>query len=432
MKIKKSSLDTFMIILMYAQLTILGFFGLAPILNKVLAVLIVLRLTMFKEAVPRAAKLAACMLAVVYAATVMVSDPFSLSVFKDNLLMLLYPLLYAYYITCVCVSNPKVINNLIIKGAGVFNLTMVINVIVMLVQIFRPYSIMATPTSAIIEYYPDLISGLFPYASTHAVCVFATFVFLYNYSYARRFHGRKRILLHTYNIVLLALQAYISLHNDNKAFFLIFPIFFFVYWQSDPSTSFNSKLTRLIVIFCAAVPLAAILYMASDSFAAFVDNNFLKLITYSIKSYSMGASRVGSGERIAIIGDALGRGSTYLLGDGFAKAFVYTSGYRGYVHFGQADLSTFLVLGGIWFTLAALALYCKIFCAISSVSGKQRSRLVRYGIILIAICIGIFTQSFTNPTFLMPVLLLMLTFRARELRAVLPQNPGSALPAGQR
>lgn len=415
MRLKKSDAsDYFLLSVMYLQLVILEFFGYGQILNKVLTVLILVRVLFMRGRQWQKGYLFGGVLCILYVFSLLLGDTFDTSNALSNFLMLLYPAVYTYYIVFLCKNRSDIINTVINRGFWVFNVTMVVNIIVLLMQILVPYSVNAViADSNAIGYYEDTISGLFRYASTHVVCLFTIFIILYDISYMKQIEKKSaRILIWTLVVIMTIISFFIAANSDNKAFFLLLPVSILAFWFSGKMSS-TSRLTKSL-FFLMVVPIVIMmLYNFNNGVRSFFDDNFIKTVRLITNSYNLGASANGSNERIAILPFALSRVSTWMAGTGFGSNYIYSSGYLGFNHFGQADLGSVLILGGIWFTVLLITYYIKSFAFIIGSQRKTNRGVLIFCIFVILFCTAVYTQCFTRTNTITTLILIMLAFRVR-------------------
>lgn len=414
MIVKKYDLvDYTLLILMYLQLVILEFFGFGQTLNKVVVVLILYRVLFMRGGQWKTGVLICCGLGFVYMLGMLFGIDMNGSYALSNFLMQLYPAIYTYYIVFLCRNRAEVIDTCLKKGFWLFNLTMVINIFVLFIQIFVPYSIVAVVDEAYyINYYEDNISGLFQYASTHVVCLFTIFIALYDISFGRKVKNRTRIFINMLVIVMILVSFFIAANNDNRSFFLLLPLSLFAYWYSGKIQSV--KKVAWIVVGFLFIPLIIYgIYISNSAVREFIDANVLNTLDIIVKAHSLGSTANGSNERIAIIFEGLGMLSTWFIGKGFGSTAMYGSGFLGYNHFGQSDFGSILVLGGIWYLLLLLCYYLKSFVIIIGRDSFKNNRALKWSITIIVVCIAVYTQCFSRTNVVSALILIMLAFRVR-------------------
>lgn len=412
---KINAVDYSLLILMYSQLVILEFFGYGQTLNKIITVLILARVIFMRGKNWQYGLLCGGGLGILYILGLLLGDNFVFSNAQSNFLMLLYPAVYTYYIVFMCKNRPYIIDGFLERGFWLFNITMIVNIVVLLLQIFVPYSVNAViADSNVIGYYEDTISGLFRYASTHVVCLFTIFIILYDISYVKRIQKRSiRTLIWIFVAVMTIITFFIAANSDNKAFFLLLPLSVFTFWFSGNMSSASRllKVTSFILLIPVAIML---LYNFSDSARVIIDENFLRTFDLIVSARNLGTAANGSNERIAIISYALSKASTWITGTGFGSSFIYSSGYLGFNHFGQADFGAVLILGGVWFTALLLAFYMRSFILIVGQQNNKKRSILKPSIFVILFCTAVYTQCFTRTNTMSTLILIMFAFRVRE------------------
>lgn len=413
-KIKRLDMvDTFLLLLMYLQLVILEFFGLGRTLNKIVTVLILLRLVLMKGSQIKNVLRIGVALTVLFFLSFLFGEVRNLEIAGSNFLMIVYPFVYVYYITFLCKNRAQFINSTIKSAFWLFNATIILNIYVIYQQIVNPYSFRAVVVGDEIAYYADLISGLFAYASVHTFCLFSIFVILYNFSYRQTLKHNAQRVLFVWNIILIVIILAISLANENKAGFILLPLCILLYWFSG-SEKKSKRLNRVVVTVCLGPILVFMLYTFVPAVKEFIDHNVLKLLVMMQTSLHIGSSALGSNERIAIMGYALGNMKTWLTGTGFGSASYYQSGYQGFMHFGQADFGSILILGGVWFLILMIMAYQRMFMRIV---GVPKNKMLQLGVTIILIITVVYTQCFTRVNIATSLVLIMLAFKLRFQQA---------------
>lgn len=408
---RKDLIDSTILFLMYLQLVILEFFGLSQLMNKVVTLLILVRVLFPTQKEEKRTMLLFPLLIVLFAASCLTGRPFSAGTAKSNFLMLFYPFVYTYYLFYLCSKRPEFMNAVADKLFWFLNAAMVLNLAVISVQIIHPYSIVAKVTSVEIDYVKDTMSGLFAYGATHVISLFTAAAVIYNFSYCKKLENiRWRTILFAYNIMVILYSLVLALFNDNKALFLIMPIAVVMYWFADKEHK-DQRLNRIILSACLLPVLFFFAYSFSGTVRRIIDENIVSLLELIVDSVHMGNQAYGSGERIAILLYAVQKSSTWLLGRGFGASGFYAEGFEGFGHFGQADLGTLLILGGIWFTLLLIIVYLKMFRKIIGYAGNNH--MIDIAVAVIMIMSLLYTQCVTRTNCILCILLLVLAYRKR-------------------
>lgn len=309
----------------------------------------------------------------------------------------------------MCHNKTKFIDKVMDKCFWIFNLTLLINFVVLYMQINFPYSIIATTTANEIDFYLDLCSGLFTYGGTHVLNLFTCFIAVYNFAFASKLKNlnRKHALI-IYNIIIIGISLFISTFNDNKAMFILLPVIIAIYFYSCKKTQ-SARIDRILKTIITIPLLIILLYQVSPEIKSFIDDNFLSLNTMINESVNIGNEANGSNERIAMIKYALDDVETYLFGKGFATVGLYTEGFEGFNHFGQADFGTLLNLGGIWFVIVLFYSYYRMIMKI--VDKKNKNVIASVGIFCFLMFVFAYTQAFTAKDLCLALILIALAFK---------------------
>lgn len=411
---KKNIFDTIILLLIFSQLFILGFWGLENILNKVIAILIVLRLGIECRKIPKIAVIYGIIIVIFFVGNLL-SGSINGSFWKDNSLIMLYPLVYTVYFYFLYMTKENFLDRFFINNRILFNIILWINLFVMIVQLKIPYSIQAFHTGAGSSMYEDTVSGLFRYGATHAVAIYFIFVLVYNISFIKNKNircNKKSIILQI--IVQLILMLYISLNNDNKCFFLLLPVailILFLQYQSPRSP----KMVVAESVCLIGVDLIVIGYLFVPVFHQFMGNIFSFVYDEIINPFCLGTLNkyvAGSRERFAIVGYALNQKSTFSLGLGLGSMYMYQSEFGSYRHLGQSDLGVFLLLLGIWLTLLYVGFYLYMYLKIINGSKKVcKNPIFNIGLIGFVLIVALYTQSFTRTYITTCTIMLMIAYR---------------------
>ncbi|OJF76374.1 MAG: hypothetical protein BKP49_07850 [Treponema sp. CETP13] len=407
----KLNLDIIILFFMYFQLVILNFWGITSSVYKLVVVLILIRF-LFSFKILKKDFVLISLLLFTFILNVLFSDLQSLEVLKTNFLTQFYAVFYCYYIYYLNKYKREWVLNIFSSSFFIFNATAIINVCILLIQIFYPYSIIGFRTGIINDYYPDLISGLFGYSAVPLVCLFFVFVIIYDIRKYRasRGGGAKKFLF-IFILLLSLVSVYISINNDNKAFFSILPFCIIMYLISN----YKMRKLKFILYFFLSIICIIVLYYYNIFFNEFVNNYIIKLYRMIINSITISNKANGSNERIALILETLKTKTTWLFGKGFATISIYEENYLGYKHFGQSDFATLLLIGGIWYFVFLGIFYYRMFC--SFVSNKINILFIdKIIVVLLMILIAIYTQCFTRANYMFCFILLLFDFSKVQQR----------------
>ena len=288
-------------------------------------------------------------------------------------------ILLIIYFTSLLNSKRDLLISFLTKNLKLFNVYALINIPILLSQ--RTHDFSTTSFEALLGrvsyrnslyYSKDMMSGLFGLYGTPRLAVFISFLLFLNYI-ANRYIVKKRKTFDIYNCLLLAFYLWMATQNDNKGFFIMIALFLFVLYISLHVSKLQNKLDRYstekvvnlsfrIIVFLILITVFFLFaYNFSALFKGTIDEIMLKIHdAVNVPDYLHYNSIVGGGERFAMILFALSRPDTAIVGYGLGN-YLYTSGNLGFRHFGQADVGTFICLGGSLYIILMYLLIYKTF-----------------------------------------------------------------------
>lgn len=396
------AIDLCLIVLIIMQVFIFEYFGLARYLNWIVSILACCRIPALLKTAPARFAVLVLLLLLAISLNLIITDSGSLqNAARGNLLLLAYPFIYLSYIFLLCKKKIVLARKFYAICLPTFNLILLANIVVMLVQTNSIGSMIATvPSSGIIDYYPDTISGLFAYGSVHAVALYTTFVIIADLRYAQRVGRQSSVKLFLWLLYLFAISiasVYIALNNDNKAFLLIFPLALCMFILRSALESKNGRDTLVIRLFLMLFVsvFIGLIALSIPAVSKFINDSIFSTVSMAFEGRDLGNRAVGSNERIAIIGYALFLPSTWAFGQGIGASGLYSSDFLGFAHFGQADLGSLLVLFGIWITGLLIFLYSILFSALSE-KNDWANPINKIVLIAFVILICLYTQCFSR------------------------------------
>lgn len=364
MKLKIKTMENLILLLIIGQVVVFRFFNVYEMMNKVILALIAMvlfgnflngRLTKISK------KGEAGSISIVIALLVLNGLFYgNNSTFKSNVLMMFYPLMNMFYLTYYIKKYQDRFYKKMIQMRYLINIYFIINIIVMFIQLQGNHFMVGVVTQEN-TLYQDLISGLFGYSMTAAVCYFSVFVIIYNmvisYMIKNRFYQK---LFIAYNVALILIMVYLSIQNDNIQYFAFAPLVLIIMMLSRNRLNTVTGVQKVLLIVMVCVfGITIALGIVPGLYETLNDSVFYKF-TGAIEHMYDGASVThGSMERIALLVYGLIYASGWVLGKGFSYAGVYTPYTFGFVHFGNANIGAFICLGGIWFYFAVIFLYSK-------------------------------------------------------------------------
>lgn len=275
-------------------------------------------------------------------------------------------LIIIFYITNLLKVNPKAITSILEKWRIWLNLYALANIPILLQQ--REHNFRFTTFTSFLGrisyrnamyYSKDMMSGLFGLYGTPCLAAFITFLILYNYVDVRQGNRKRYKIAVANNICICIFYFWMALQNDNKGFYIIFLLFACILLLCFEEGKFFSLMQiknvlkkrlnnvfKIGIVFATICGISVVAYISLDDFREIVDLMILKIREgFLAAEYSSYTSVVGGGERFAMILYALSSLDSGLVGFGLGN-YVYTAGNLGFAHFGQADVGTFICLGG--------------------------------------------------------------------------------------
>lgn len=319
----------------------------------------------------------------------------NISVGLQNFKML-FPSICAFLFVSYMMSNRKgTMAILFYKCAWIFNIYYFINIPVLILELGGNLSLAGKHPDGIFNpMKEDLISGLLGYNGTPILGLYIAFMTVLNIDLFKKIKEQSyRILFAVYNIIVFVFMFWISTKNDNKACFLLVILFVAIYIlfniYTGVSRSIVSKIkgiAKYLIVTVLGLCLTYNILIRIDA----TNKTISSLMVRVTEGLNLGAKATGSAERIGAI--------VYILNDPLHRLFGYGLGnyaWRqsnafGFYHFGQNDLSVFLILGGIVF--ATLNLFMIYYL----VKENTKSILLAAVVVILSLVLMIYTQLMTE------------------------------------
>lgn len=411
-------LDVILISAMLLQICLLNYFGIAQFFTKFIALLIIIRLFIYKGRtkgmkgylhIPVMGIVSLCMAV----ASMVFGINNTMPVFKSNFLAVTYTLIYSYYFVFLVRRKEDWLKEYFINSFWILNWYFAINCVMLLYQAYI-YGFLTGSAVVLNLQFADLISGLFGAYGTHYLAFFSVFIILYNYYiYNGKFERPLKQAGGFFLGIYFVFNLIISILNDNKFYYILLALFIFMlymcaYITRKPNKVSLKQVEFWSVVLAGSIVFAFIINSDSESLKSVRDayNMLVDNITVIYKNKTIVA---GSSERFYLIYYAFryyrGISTGYGLG---AYGFDDMTAFSFY-HFGLSDLGTFLCLGGIVFTLPLFVYYVLSYLAIFR--KEQRTIMCDIGVNFLTLIIAIYTTSFRMPTLQVDVILCLLMLR---------------------
>lgn len=399
-------LDLLIIALIFIKEFLLDFFGIGNAVNLLIIVLITI--TLFKAGGASSKRVLiplVAALALMCISFIACGGEWDVALKNALRLAQLFP--YGLFVSHFLTERWEFMRRIAPALLVVCNIVLLINLIVMAIQYFIPGLLVAWDSGPEL-YGPDVICGLFGKGSTHAVAILSSMVIVNNAVYIGIKKSGKVFI---YNVLLLMSSFAVALINDNKALFLLLPLYalcfgLIVFWLSRARGNKGGSAKKYILMAVTLIVATASLYSISDWFKDLIDSTVVNSISMILNSLSGDAYVNGSNERFKQIGYALSLGSSWLFGEGIGVADFYQEGYHGFSFFGQSDYGSLIIIGGVWLYLAVVAFYTSVLSdAVESTCVVKKSMIVI--IVVLLLTMSVYSQVFTQVRFGIPFLMMV-------------------------
>lgn len=334
-----------------------------------------------------------------------------------NILRIVQVHIYVLYASSVLIRYNDSLPGILLESAPLFNIILILNYIVMIVQYAFP-GILVAAHSGFKVMPVDLISGLFAYGSTHVVALFTVFVVVLNI-FARMSGVGSWYTNAVYQVSLTIFSILFSELNDNKALWFFLPLTLIVIGSVYLWTKRETLGIKFLAVVTLVIATAMLMYWIIPTIHSFVDDNIVKSIQIAIRAFSPTAYANGSDERFKIIAYAFCLPEFWMLGDGIGAAGLYEASYRGFPHFGQTDFGSIGILCGCWYYLIIVLLFSR-----SVLPEGMRRASIRMLVAFLVICFSLYTQPFTQVRIALPAIMVCVVF-AQSLHMLFEQSEAS-------
>lgn len=296
------------------------------------------------------------------------------------------------YLSFMCRYRRDFITKFFKKKKFLFNVYMVLNVPILMLQLNGHTELSGRhPESLTNTFSADLVSGLFGYNGTGLLTMYFCFLMLYNFvQYKCEYIKQKQVFV-LYNILLVGFVSFVAANSDNKALFVLAPLFLIVYLIVFKMNFYRNILQKIRSLFRYIIKGFCV-------FAIFIFGlqpaiGTLDLISDIIEKTQSGLinanAAYGSAERLGIIVYALNNPSIRWYGSGIAKHEWQELYGLGFAHFGISDFGSFLCLGGILFILLLICFLLAVYRTVF------KDKIAGYTFFVLTIVVLIYTQPMT-------------------------------------
>ena len=351
MKIKEKNLLDFIILYwMIIYIFAISWFAYLMQGALVLAVLIIIRLLLdIKRTLRFSPFYFGLMVSFVYPLFSYLAFDGNLITLYNNIIVILPSTLALIYVGFLCKYKRDFIICFLKKQKMIFNGYMLLNVPVLLLQLGgNTFLAGRHPESLNNSYAADLISGLFGYNGTALLAMYFCFLIVYNISLYKNGEIKHTQIFSIYNVLLIIFIMFVAANSDNKAIFIIMPMFLIIYLVEHRmiiNMTLLKKIRQLLkyVIYALAVVFTITIIISP---VISVDEIFKDTFQKIYSGWLLSNNAHGSAERLGMISYALSNTSIRWFGAGIAK-YGWQEPYAfHFSHFGISDLGSFLCLGG--------------------------------------------------------------------------------------
>jgi len=372
-----------------------------PLVNAVLLVLILIKM-LFATYRKRSARIILLLNVayIIFALYIARKVSFHSDIFWKNTRALLYSLNTAAYFYFIFTEQEQWATELINKVKPAINIFFYINFITSWGQILY-YRLIVN-----INYVEawDASSGILSSVTSYAYL----FIFYLTYnlsSLEKKQKGQSnkqklRLLIITFAVLIE------SALNDNKGLYILLIYYLAIYWlhRRKRGVELRGLIIFALIVACY-ISYQSILLIGIDGPIIRGINNIIETINVD---YNPNATYIsgGSSERFWEVYYAFQRYNALSYGQGLSAAPFQAERYLMFYHFGQSDLGTFLILGGLFFTLVTITIFMYYYTKLSKARGIQIIE------ILVALLLGmVFTQVISMNSMQIIFISSLLSFR---------------------
>lgn len=331
----------------------------------------------------------------------------SISVCLYNLSQVIPSFLAIIYVFNLLKRRKDFLLDFLNQKVTLFNIYMYISIPFILLQANGQYWLAGNSNGAVNPLGIDLICGLFGFNGTPMMALFVAFAMVLNFDYyCFRCKESQKSLFLLLVIPLFIFYSVLPLFNDNKGYYIVLLLFFFLYFVSlkfgrvSTTNHFESYFKRIGIVYLliAAFIAVSITLLQIEP----IRITFEKMQKEIMQGWEYGSRSHGSNERIGMIQFGLQDSSHVLKGYGIGQ-HTWTEPYLfGFWHYGQSDFGTFLCLGGV---ALLIILFFSIFI---SFTGIVKSFFLSLLVVVSFVIMSIYTQLFTVISLTVSLLLMII------------------------
>lgn len=340
--------------------------------------------------------------------------------FFKNMYNITKGILTFFYISTLIERNSDLILDFIKKCFIPFNVYFCISFPFMLLQCNGWYSSVSLKTlsSGLTGYIfgPDYMTGLFGIYAAPTQLIFFILIVMHNHFYGNRYcRGKNIIYFKIYNFLLLVFASWFALVSENKSFYIFLIIYIVIFLIISNLKGEQKKIRKgayFNIIFAVVIVLTLMraAYDNVEVFRSYVDSVWSTLLI----DYKQLNTYRGGGERIALIFRAFSDKEHTFLGWGLGCKMGNFITILNMPHFGQADIGTYITLGGVIF-IVLLYWVCYTF-----IRRNYNHVILQWATCGALIAEGIYTNMFSSgsTTMMITMVLYMVQWAIYQERTV--------------
>lgn len=278
------------------------------------------------------------------------------------------------------------------KNKYIFNVYMAINIPILFLQLAGHTELAGRHQASMTNTYSaDLVSGLFGYNRSGLLTMYFCFLLLYNFVLYKKKIIKEKQLFVVYNIVLSSIILYVAANSDNKALFVLAPLFFIIYLVVFQMSFYRSAIRKISILIrnvLVGMVIFTVLAYATQPLLGTID--FIQdIFDKSLSGWNSADAALGSAERLGMIVYAVNRTDILWHGAGIATHLWQEAYGLGFAHFGISDFGTFLCLGGVPFIVLMILFFITVYRRVF------KDNAICYTFLVLTVIILIYTQLMT-------------------------------------
>lgn len=390
---KRIRLDDIVLTLSLLNVLIFSWLGISSIINALIFILVLCSMTMnvmnYWEKSSLLLFFIACIIYPIINCRLLGG---SYSLIFSNMKGIIMRLFFLIYMCYLMIYKAQYLENFLKNISVLLNGYVLCNIPIIILQCSGFYSLVALIPGEN-TYAPDLISGLFGENGTAYMAIFFSMFIVYNCQYCSvaEFSSIKRKIFKVYNIILIISFSLLSYFiNDNKGFFIVAPCFYGAFILIKQ----QGKNKRIDILKRAGKYIKNVIWIfVIGIFVWFIFSKTNIRLVKSLNNILQNAKddkiHFGSSERFRMIYYVLQDFSHMWIGYGIGRYKWLQDGVFGFYHFGQSNMGSFLMLGGIAFVVL---LFSFLFVQLNKVF---KNHIVSILLVLCFLILSLYNKPFT-------------------------------------